>query len=439
MLTTVWGHPSVRSDVSDRLVEDGDTPTVPRCRVCGALVSADLTRCPRCGSGLAEPAWRDESAEATWLGLSPQPVAPGGPGPARRPERRTTVLIVGCVGLALALTLAGVLVSRGRDPAPTPVPTSATRVPPASTTVATTTVATPTSGTGEALPRSTALPASRFVVPRGGVDDQRLYLANVDGSIELELQTPPGHAVNSPTLSANRETLIYIDRTEDSLRTIAADGSHDRLLLESPVGCASITHVTWNPVDQAQLIVRCAGSDRASRLLVCTLDGEVRRELDPPHLRFDDPALAPDGVTLAYWASDEEGPGGGSLYVLPIDGDGPERRLTSPGAARDADPAWSPDGSQLAFTRRVDAENAEVYGVASAGGRARALTTGPGVDQKPAWSPDGTRLLVVSDRTVDGGGGGRTLHLYLVEADDGQVERLSIGGRVVSTPVWSRR
>ena len=418
--------------MSDRLVEDGrEDSTVPRCRVCGTLVGLyDLT-CPRCSSPLAPPPSTGDSLEATWVVAPP---TAGRTTIGSTSIRRTTALIVGCVVLALAVTVGGFLLAGGGGTTPAPLPTATGSVASGPSTPAE-----PPSSSGPAsLPRSAAISTSQFVVPRGGPDDQRLYLADIEGSPQLELATPAGHHVNSPTLSTDRQSLIYIDRTDDSMRTIAVDGSGDKTLLDNLEGCETITHVTWSPVDQTQLVVRCAGSDASSKLLVYTLDGEVVRELSPPHLRFDDPALAPDGVSLAYWASDEEGRGGGALYVLPIDGSGIERRLTDPGTAKDADPAWSPDGSQLAFTRRSDSSDSDVYAVSATGGSARAVMAGPGVDQKPAWSPDGSSLLVVSNRAADGGVG-RRLNLYLVGVDDEEIERLDIGDRVLSTPVWSRR
>jgi len=333
------------------------------------------------------------------------------------------------------------LASGGESPPPAPSASASSPLPSLSSqaTGEPSSSVTPGSPTLDALPKAAALPASKFVVPLGGRDNNRLFVRSARGSNALKLRTPVGHHVNSPALSADRRSLIYIDRTGDALRTIAVDGSGDRLLLAKLKGCASITHITWNPVDQTQLVVRCLGARDANRLFVCTLDGEIVRDLDPPHARFDDPALSPDGVSVAYWASDRgPGRGGASIYVVPIDGSAAERRLTRPGSQSDIDPAWSPDGSRIAFTRRINAKNSNIYSVTAAGKARRPLMTGPGAEQKPVWSPDGSELLIVSNRDA-AGRPGRLLRLYLVKVANGAARRLNIAAPDLSTPVWSRR
>jgi len=288
------------------------------------------------------------------------------------------------------------------------------------------------------LPQSTPISASLFVVPVGRVDHQRLYVSNTRGSVWKKLRTPRGHNVNSPTLSADRRSVIYIDRTSDSLRTVAVDGSGDRLLIAHLAGCASITHATWNPADQSVLVVRCLGRGEESKLIATDLTGKVVREISPPHLAFDDPAFSPDGRLLAYWATNRATRGGGSIFIAAADGSTAERRLTHPGATADSDPAWSPDGSQIAFTRIVSARNSDVYRIPVKGGKVRRLVTGPTDDEKPAWSPDGKKLLVISNRTASGEPGERQ-SLCLVSFPGRDIDRLAIAAAYMSTPVWSRR
>lgn len=109
--------------MSDRLVEDGrEDSTVPRCRVCETLVRRDDLQCPRCYAPLraAPPTadWADESAQSTWLAAPP---AAGRTTIGSTSIRRTTALMVGCVVLAIAVTVGGFLLARGRGTAPAPV------------------------------------------------------------------------------------------------------------------------------------------------------------------------------------------------------------------------------------------------------------------------------------------------------------------------------
>ncbi|OQA37598.1 MAG: translocation protein TolB [Chloroflexi bacterium ADurb.Bin325] len=58
-----------------------------------------------------------------------------------------------------------------------------------------------------------------------------------------------------------------------------------------------------------------------------------------------DPALSPDGRTVAFWRAED---GGHSLYLIDSDGSH-ERRILARGEALRA-PAWSPDGGKIVFS-----------------------------------------------------------------------------------------
>ncbi len=407
-----------------------------RCPVCGKPATDGEARCLNCQTAVRDNADPAPHLEVSWVA---QP-------PTRRGPTSRQLIYLGASSLVLVLgVLVGVIVTHNRTAAGAGAPASTNQPAPGGTPSGSAVTGAPSSGSTlppspvDQLPRSTAIPVSLFVVPVGGSGDQRLYVADVGGSVREKLRTPSGHHVNSPTLSVDRRSLIYIDRTSNALRTIAVDGSGDRLLAARVTGCVSITHVTWNPADQSVLVVRCVGRHEVSKLFVCDLTGHVVREISPSHLRFDDPTFSPDGSLLAYWASDrQKGRGGGSIYVAATDGSTVERQLTRPGGAADADPAWSPDGSQLAFTRAVSARNANIYRIPAQGGKVRPVMTGPAVDEKPAWSPTGTQLLTVSNRTASGKPGKR-LSLYLISLPGRKLDRLGITAADLSTPVWSRR
>ncbi len=291
------------------------------------------------------------------------------------------------------------------------------------------------------LPRGTALADDQFVVPRGGTNAQGLYVARTKGpAAPRRLRTPAGHHVNSPTLSVDRRTIIYIDRTSDRVRVIGADGTGDRVLFaEHPGGCGTIGHVSWNRADQNILVLRCRTDSDRSRLLVIDLEGELIRRLDTGNRKLDDPAISPDGTQVAFWMSNSSGStNGGAIATMPLDGSAEPSPLTDDRPGRDADPAWSPDGSRLAFRRSVS-KNFEVYVMAADGTGAKRVVGGPATEEKPAWSPDGSLLMVVSNRTASGGDGGDE-DLYLAAANGkGDPEPLGLGAEVVTTPVWVSR
>jgi TolB protein len=60
----------------------------------------------------------------------------------------------------------------------------------------------------------------------------------------------------------------------------------------------------------------------------------------------------------------------------------------------------------------------------------RRLTQSPSIDTSPSFSADGNTIAFTSDR-------GGSPQIYLMNADGGNVRRLSFGGGLYSTPVFS--
>jgi Tol biopolymer transport system component len=102
-----------------------------------------------------------------------------------------------------------------------------------------------------------------------------------------------------------------------------------------------------------------------------------------------DPALSPDGATLAFVWDGHEG-GTADLYVQPVGG-GTPHRLTRSGSV--CCPAWSPDGGSLAFVRLGDGLGTVVT-IPATGGPERGLATlHPWFGLSLAWAFDGSRLV----------------------------------------------
>lgn len=93
----------------------------------------------------------------------------------------------------------------------------------------------------------------------------------------------------------------------------------------------------------------------------------IRRPLTSDGGRKENPALSPDGNSVAF---DWEGPEGGDrdIWVLQI-GPGTVAQPITKGPCVDRAPVWSPDGQEIAFVRICDGKPA-IYRIPSRGGRA---------------------------------------------------------------------
>ena len=105
------------------------------------------------------------------------------------------------------------------------------------------------------------------------------------------------------------------------------------------------------------------------------------------------PALSPDGRTVAYVWTGEAGLNAG-IHVKPVDGGNPSRLTTS--SATESWPMWSPDGKYLVFSR-ANAKGAQLLLIPATGGVERLL-----VEQsfsggiRAAWHPGGKQLVYPS-------------------------------------------
>ena len=378
--------------------------------------------------------------------------------PARAPwpaiGRRKRSWLTGAAILAvIAGVTAGVIATSVPRAAQTPAGTVPSRSPVSSepTAAAPATTAEPTIGPGVDLPTSAPLALQQFIVPRGKDAATQLSLATVAGVVGPRTLSTVAGRNSWPMLSNDRRTIIYINYVSGTLRTMAADGSGDRPLIESsPRGCGNVIRASWSPADQSVMIIECRAAGRPDRLVVIKLDGTVVRELKPRQSRIEDPMISPDGRTVAYWARNGAGgSNGGSIYTLAMDGSSEPVRLTNRRIGSDADPAWSPDGSDadpawspdgtmIAFRRRGANGNFDVYLMRADGSGVRPIATGPAREEKPAWSPDGNQLMIISNRDASGEPA-TTYDVYVFDVDGGTPRPLGLTANVVLAPVWSYR
>src|SRR5207245_364829 len=144
------------------------------------------------------------------------------------------------------------------------------------------------------------------------------------------------------------------------------------------------------------------------------------------------PRWSPDGKTLAFIATRQNGP---QLWLLPIGG-GEARRVTDL-ADGVSDPVWPPDGKEIAVALHGDSTvadntNVDIYLAAPDGSAMRALTTSRGADNTPRYSPDGRWLAYVSMERA--GFEADRQRLMLVGRKDGKTES---GNVTEATAGWT--
>jgi dipeptidyl aminopeptidase/acylaminoacyl peptidase len=98
------------------------------------------------------------------------------------------------------------------------------------------------------------------------------------------------------------------------------------------------------------------------------------------------------------------------LYAMQPDGSG-RRQITDFGT-NDTDPAVSPDGRTIAFVHQLEDVSPAIATIPMKGGTVTWLTPEDLAASDPAWSPDGTQLVFVGS-TVD------SAALYVVNVNSG--------------------
>lgn len=107
----------------------------------------------------------------------------------------------------------------------------------------------------------------------------------------------------------------------------------------------------------------------------------------------EDPAVSPDGLTLAFVRQDASG--FFRVFVAPVLSPDQARSVTTQqtGLWDHRKPSWSPDGRTIAYHASRD-----LWAVSSTGADARRLTTADAADHEPSWSPDGKFVYFSSNR-----------------------------------------
>ena len=145
----------------------------------------------------------------------------------------------------------------------------------------------------------------------------------------------------------------------------------------------------------------------------------------------DSPVWSPDGKKITFTSNRD---GTRNIYVMNSDG-GNVKQLTD-GAGINNSATWSPDSQKLLFESSRDG-NAEIYVMNSDGSDQKRLTFNPTTDGGPAvFSPNGEKIAFARSAAIEGDAF-YNFDIYTMNADGGDVQRLTTDPEYDAGPKWS--
>lgn len=270
-----------------------------------------------------------------------------------------------------------------------------------------------------------ANPSARSRLPAvTGIAVAFAVLATVAAGIYFALRTPKGvvavnREFNYSQLTRSDSEELYPGLLPDGTGLIYSSpesGNWDIYLLkfDSP---NAINLTSDNAADDREPMISGDGStivfrserDGGGIYLMNTDGSELRRVLDSGF----NPALSPDGKSIAFGTDDIDDPSNRSLVdsrIGILDLATGEKRILPSGDG--VQPKWSPDGRRIAFWGIRSGGSRDILTIAADGGEPVAVTADEFVDWNPVWAPDGRSLYFVSDRSG-------SMNLWNVAIDSG--------------------
>jgi Tol biopolymer transport system component/predicted Ser/Thr protein kinase len=315
-------------------------------------------------------------------------------------------------------------------------------------------------------------------------DNTDIYVKPVGGGAALRLTTDPGDDT-APAWSPDGSQIAFIRRQAGASAvylTPPVPGSERKIAdfrskeySQSPV-VGQMTTLSWLPDGKWVVVPTQEGDKNETNGLIAipTGGGEPRRLMWGTGLRYQFPAVSPDGSQLAYAGCIIDSQC--EVYVIRLGPDGqtrgPARELTHQRVGVQG-LAWTADGQTLVYGSRLNGqhlwrvsasgtppERIELAGTPAVypaiprmGGKLAFIRQGSGdsdlwtfeegrppqsflsstlSDYGPQWSPDGARIAFASDRS---GGGPQ---VWVATKDGTNVRSVTeVTGRSQGTPRWS--
>jgi TolB protein len=265
--------------------------------------------------------------------------------------------------------------------------------------------------------------ASRLVFVR----ERRVHRVDADGA-DARPVSGAGARAFSPGWGAGGRQIAYMEFHDRGGRLYVHDVATGQRRLVPPTDDGLNYAPAFSP-DGRTLVFTRSGEEGTDLYAWNVADNCCLQRLTVG--RFADnlsPTFSPDGRRVAYVSTRAGLP---QIYVMGADGTGQE--LFAPfdyGVTGSSNaPEWSPDGLSLAFHRDV-AGSPQIF-VMEVGSRTVRQLTSAGRNEDPTWAPDGRHLAFVSNRT-----GSR--QLWVIDLETGRVRQITRGGEA-RLPAWSPR
>jgi TolB protein len=212
-----------------------------------------------------------------------------------------------------------------------------------------------------------------------------IYVMNMDGSEPRRITNSPSNDI-SPSLSPDGTTIVFAsDRSGNwEIYTVRTQGAEPKALTS---GQGSNSAPSWTKEGSKILFVSTRDAINGE-LYLMNPDGSGAERLTRDSLVKDTPVMAADGHTALMTVTQHD-----RRAIASVSLPGGQVRLLTPLDYSSIDPAISPDGKTIAFASSREGRF-QVYTMTADGQDSRRVTTSTDANLQPWWTSDGGSLLI---------------------------------------------
>jgi Tol biopolymer transport system component len=274
------------------------------------------------------------------------------------------------------------------------------------------------------VPDPLPVPEYDFAYASDKDGDFDIYLATLDGSLELALTDHPGGEYQ-PAWSPDGKLIAYLlcePPGEYPCRVwVTAVTESDAFPLTAKQDAPQ--DPAWAPNGTR---LAYANNTMTSVVEVVNVDGSGRQRLTDESASSGFPSWSPDGTQIAY-ASHVPAVEDSDIWIMDASGTGKKALTNLPG--NESSPVWSPDGRHIAFTGGPRSGLTQIYLLNVEDGTVRAVTKDPVGKSNLSWSPDGRQILYSASR--------ENSNLYVVTVEGQSQQKVVTGPADDEFPSWN--